>query len=434
MSLFGTGRREGITAVCLIGVLTALTHLAAAMRHGPLGQSAYVTMIAGAVGGMLTYRFLRAQGRSRYAGFLGGIAYGMSPLFAGLIDSPREQLAAALVPLALEAVGQCDRPSTRRIWLPWAGLCIALPFVLGVTVIAILAATLATGMLVMTVLRSGQGIDSVPRRAIFATIAIGALALSNLAWLDPLAGWLGNHQATAPKNVLSGDATPMVVLRVVGPFLVWFALLGILRRQRHVTTSLWLVFAVVGALPTILLTIPGMSASMPSLFTVWAVPAMSWWLSVLAITVMGAAGLDDWLDQPQRRRGAHHRLLLATLFVAPALPLACASVTTIHLATVLGTFGLVALATICLRRLGVLRFKNLLSTIALAAFAIPVILQTRPERVLASPMGETAIRSWQRVADHLLSQPGWHYAGLTAAVLTSAMFSVWLALRSKSSH
>ncbi|MGK0303109.1 MAG: hypothetical protein ACI89X_003997 [Planctomycetota bacterium] len=431
MSVFGTGRREGIIAVCLIGLLTALTHLAAALRHGPLGESAYVTMLAGAVGGMLTYRFLRVQGRSRYAGFLGGAAYGMSPLFAGLIDSPREQLAAALVPLALEAAGHCDRPSTRRIWLPWAGLCFAVPFLLGVTVVATLATMLAVGMLAMTIIRSGQGIDRVPLRAIFATIAIGTLALTNLIWLDPLAGWLGIQQATDPQNVLSGEATPMLIVRVVGPFLVWFALLGILRRQRHVTTSLWLMLAMVGAMPTIVLTIPGLSASMPSVFTVWAVPAMSWWLSVLAITVMGAAGLDDWMDQPQRRRGAHLWLLLVTLFVAPALPLACASIAPIHVATVLGTFGLVAVVTVCWRRLGVLRFKNMLSMVALAAFAIPVILQTRPERVLASPMGETAVRSWQRVAEHLLSQPPWHYAGLTTAVLAGAMFSVWLSLWSK---
>jgi hypothetical protein len=149
---------------------------------------------------------------------------------------------------------------------------------------------------------------------------------------------------------------------------------------------------------------------------------------------MGTAGLDDWLDQPQRRRGAHLWLLLATLFVAPALPLACASIDPIHLATVLGTFGLVAVVTTYWRRLGVLRFKNGLSTAALAAFAIPVILQTRPEGALASPMGETAVRSWQRVAEQLLSQPCWHYTGLTLAVLAGAMFSIWLALWSKSTN
>jgi hypothetical protein len=431
MSLFGTGRREGIIAVCLIGLLTAVTHLAAALRHGLIGESTYVTMIAGAVGGMLTYRFLRAQGRSRYAGFLGGAAYGMSPLFAGLIDTPREQLAAALVPLALEAACHCTRPSTQRIWLPWTGLCIAAPFVLGVTVIATLATTLAVGTLTITIIRSRQGIDHRQQSAIGLTILTGTLALTNLAWLDPLAGWLGNQQATHPQNVLSGEATPIVIVRVVGPFLVWFALLGILRRQRHVMTSLWLTLAMVGAIPTILLTIPGVSASTPAVSTVWTVATMSLWLSVLAITVVGTAGLDDWLDQPQRRRGAHLWLLLLTLFVAPALPLAGASGNPIHLATVLGTFGLVAMVSTCWRRLGILRFKNMLSMAALAAFAIPVILQTRPERDLASPISETAVRSWQRVADQLLSQPCWHYTGLIVAVLTSAVFSAWLTARSK---
>lgn len=426
MSLFGTGRREGIQSVCLIGILTAAAHLAAALRHGPLGESAYVTMLAGAIGGMLTYRFLRVQGRSRYAAFLGGIAYGMSPLFAGLTETPREQLAAALVPLGLEAVGHCDRPSTRRTWLPWAGLCIALPFLLGVTVVATLAATLAVGMLAMTIVRSGRGFDRVPLRMISITMLLGAIALVNLVWLDPLAGWLGNQQSTDPQRVLSGEATPMVIVRVVGPFLVWFALLGILRRQRHVTTSLWLMLAMVGAMPTIVLTIPGLSASMPEVFTAWAVPAMSWWLSVLAITVMGAAGLDDWLDQPQRRRGAHLWLLLVTLFVAPALPLACASIDPIHLATVLGTFGIVAVVTLTWRKLGVLRFKNVLSMVALAAFAIPVILQTRPERVLASPMGETAVRSWQRVGEQLLAAPSWHFAGIATALVAAIVFTICL--------
>lgn len=423
MSLFGTGRKEGILACCLIGIFTAAAHLVAALRHGPLTESAVVTMLAGSVGGSLTYRFLRAQGRSRYAGFLGGIAYGMSPLFAGLVDSPREQLAAAIVPLALEAVSHCDRAADRRTWLPWMGLCLALPFLLGVTVVATLAVTLALAMLAMAVIRNGRGEERVPLRTIALSLCIGGIALANLVWLNPLAGWLGAPRSLQLRDVLSGEATPMVVVRVVGPFLVWFALLGILRRQRHVTTSLWLLIAMVGAMPTVVLAIPGMSASMPEVFTTWAVPAMSWWLSVLAITVMGAAGLDDWLDQPQRRRGAHLWLLLVTLFAAPALPLACASIDPVHLATVLGTFAVVALATICWRRLGVLRFKNVLSTIALFAFAIPVVLQTQPERVLARPIGEVATRSWHRVAEHLLALPFLHYAGLIAAIAAAALFA-----------
>ena len=138
MSLYGTGRKEGILAVCLICILTATAHLMAALRHEAPGDATYVTIFAGAVGGMLTYRILRAQGRSRYAAFLGGIAYGMSPLFAGLVESPREQLAAAFVPLTLEAAAQCGRPTTRRSWLPWLGVSFAIPFVFGITVVAML--------------------------------------------------------------------------------------------------------------------------------------------------------------------------------------------------------------------------------------------------------------------------------------------------------
>lgn len=431
MSLFGTGRREGIIAVCLIGLLTAVTHLAAALRHGLITEATHVTMVAGAVGGMLTYRFLRSQGRSRYAGFLGGAAYGMSPLFAGLIDTPREQLAAALVPLALEAACHITRPSTQRTWLPWTGLCIAAPFAFGVTVIATLATTLAVGTLAITVIRSRQSIDHERQIAIGLTIFIGALALTNLAWLDPLAGWLGTQQASNPQDVLSGEATPIVIARVTGPFLVWFALFGILRRQRQVMTSLWLTLAMAGAMPTILLTIPGISASMPTASTVWTVATMSLWLSVLAIIVVGTASLDDWFDQPQRRRGAHLSLLLLTLFVAPALPLAGASVDPIHLATVLGTFGLVAIVTTGWRRLGILRFKNVLAIAAIAALSIPVILQMRPDQNLAAPIGETAGRSWQRVADGLLSQPYWHYGGLIVAVLAGVMFSARMTRWSK---
>lgn len=423
MSLYGTGRKEGILAVCLIGILTAVAHLAAAMRYDALGEAAYVTMLAGAVGGMLTYRFLRAQGRSRYAAYLGGIAYGMSPLFASLVEAPREQLAAALAPLALEAAVQCNRPIWRGRWLPWAGLCYALPFVLGVTVVAMLAATLALGMMALTMLRCGRGEDRLPVRATALSLALGVACLSNLVWLDPLSAWLGTQQATQLQRVLSGETTPMVIVRVVGPFLVWFALLGILRRQRNVTTSHWLLLALVGATPTIVLAIPGISASLPTVFTAWAVPAMSWWLSVLAITVMGTAGLDDWLDQPQRRRGAHLLLLLVTLFVAPALPLACSSIDAVHLATVLGTFATLALLTLIWQRLGVLRFKNVLSTVAITAFALPVMLQTRAAAAFGAPMGEAASRSWLRVGEQLLAHPVWHFAGIFGAVLIAGIVS-----------
>ncbi|MCK5942590.1 MAG: hypothetical protein KAI24_11505, partial [Planctomycetes bacterium] len=220
------------------------------------------------------------------------------------------------------------------------------------------------------------------------------------------------------------------------PFLVWFALLGILRRQRHVTTAVWLLLALVGAMPTALLAIPDVASSMPNVMTTWAVPAMSWWLSVLAITVMGTAGLDDWLDQPLRRRGAHLWLLLVTLFVAPALPLADAAVDPAHLITVLGTFGVLAAVTLTWRRLGVLRFKNVLTTVALGAFAVPVLWRAPTAATLdgeppvgAAPMVDVAVPSWTRVVEQLQATPWHHFAGVGGALLASLLFFVVARLR-----
>lgn len=423
MSLYGTGRKEGILAVCLIGILTAAAHLAAGLRHDALGDTAYVTIFAGAVGGMLIYRFLRAQGRSRYAAFLGGIAYGMSPLFAGLVESPREQLAAAFVPLTLEAAAQCSRPTTRRNWLPWLGVSFAIPFVFGVTVIALLSSALALGMVVLTTVHCGRGGDRLPLTTTTVSLVLGATCMINVVWLDPLGAWLGMPQASDLQRVLSGETTPMVIVRAVGPFLLWFGLLGILRRQRNVTTSLWLLLALVGAAPTIALAIPAISAALPTSFAAWSVPAMSWWLSLLAITVLGTAGLDDWLDQPQRRRGALLWLLLLTAFGVPALPLCCSSINPVHLATVLGTFGILAMLTLVWRRLGVPRFKNVLSIVALIAFALPVTLHALPAATLAAPMGETVADSWQRVGEQLLAHPWWHFAGIVGSLLAASILA-----------
>lgn len=424
MSLYGTGRKEGIFAACFIGILTAGAHLAALLRNDSMHEAAYVTMFAGAIGGMLAYRFLRAQGRSRYAAFLGGIAYGMSPLFAGLMDSPREQLAAAFAPLTLEAAAQCSRPTTRRRWLPWVGVSLAIPFTFGVTVIAILGSGLALSMVTMTLVHCGRGDERIPLLTTAISLALGATCLLNVAWLDPLGAWLGMHQTADLQRVLSGETTPMVILRAIGPFLVWFALLGILRRQRHIATSLWLPLAVIGALPTIAQAVPSVASNLPATFATWGIPAMSWWLSLLAVTVLGTAGLDDWLDQPQRRRGAHLSLLLLTAFGAPALPLVCSSVHPMHLATVLGTFGILSMLTLVWRRLGVLQLKNVLSAVALTVFALPAILHTLPATTLAAPVGEVAAKTWQRVGEQLLAHPWWHFAGIIGSLVTACILAL----------
>ena len=64
-----------------------------------------------ALGGVLCYRFLRAQGRSRYAGFLAGMAYGVSPwllamaAFATLILKHRQEDMESMAAPVLVAKG-----------------------------------------------------------------------------------------------------------------------------------------------------------------------------------------------------------------------------------------------------------------------------------------------------------------------------------------
>ena len=136
MSLYGSGRREGIGSVLLIAALVlSVTTLGRLFGEGLAIDLAAASRqaIVPATAGALFYRVLRAQGRSRYAAFLTGIAYAISPWLLSLAGAGREHLAAALAPLALEAASRCDRPSTRAAWLPWTGACLAAPFLAGST-------------------------------------------------------------------------------------------------------------------------------------------------------------------------------------------------------------------------------------------------------------------------------------------------------------
>lgn len=434
MSLYGTGRGDGVVAASAAGAAAAVTHVAAGwpLDGGAPGGPDWTTATAGAVGATLAYRFLRAQGRSRYAAAMCSAAYGMSPLFAGLQAAPREQLAAALAPLALEAVAQLQRPDRRRQWLPWFGACFAAPFAFGATVVGALAAALGLCMLTVSALRDRRPRDGRAVAATALSLLGGCAAAASLVALAPLDRVLGPARAPAIAEVLAGEAAPMVIVRVIGPFLVWFALFGVLRRQRHVNTTTWTLLALVGAAPTVWAALPGAVSGAPDARSVWAVPAAAWWLSVLAITVMGAAGLDDWLDQPVRRRGAHLLLLATTLVVAPALPLAGETLEPAHVATVLGTFAALAAVTLAWRRLGVPRFKLALATVGLTAFALPVLWRRPPAgtaAMAAAPLAEGAATSWSGAWETLARAPWASYAGLGAALLLGGFATALLQRR-----
>ncbi|MBL8735212.1 MAG: hypothetical protein JNL12_02165 [Planctomycetes bacterium] len=423
MSLYGTGRREGIAATALLTTLALLVQtIAAIARPSPLGWPQLVDMLVPALGGVLAYRFLRAQGRSRYAGFLVGTAYALSPWLLAMQAAPREQLAAVLGPLALEVTVRCDRPSSRQRWLPWSWLGLSLPFVAGPTVIAVLVAGLCLAGFART-LTCGDRDDERPAAGtIFVAMMMTIGASLQWLWLDPLAPWFGAAtSAPTPGALLTtyrsaeGGADLAALLRVPGPLLLVLVALALLRRQRHVDTSMWLGVAAVGALPAIASGVGFLATSLPWLHELPMLPAAGFWATLTALAVLGAAGLDDFLDQPMRRRTALPWLLAAAVFTGPLLPTFAAAEPRQEWPVVLTILSLTTMLPLW-RRLGILRFKNVLAAVALLALAIPPLqaLVGRHVQPNAVPLGEGAPSFGWNSAHPLL-----HYAGLAALLLAS---------------
>jgi hypothetical protein len=416
MSLYGTGRREGIVAVTCIGLWVVAAHQLAVMLSPALqGRgTALAESLLPALGGMLAYRFLRAQGRSRYAGFLAGAAYGLSPWLMAIAAAPREQLAAVLAPLALEAANRCDRPQARRQWLPWTWLCLALPFAAGLTVIGVLTFGLALASLLRTVAAGDRDEALPPARGLGLATFAAILAAVQFVRLDPLLPWLGPRQIVdaaavlTPHRVLLEDIDSGSLLRVPGAMLLCFTVLGLLRRQRNIDGVCWTGLLVAGALPALCVQVPALAKLLPSMLAHPQLPASALWLCLLAATALGAAGLDDFLDQPMRRPKAHPWFFVGTLLLALLVPLGSRwpeAEWPLSLAWV-GLVGVMPLW----RRLGILRFKTALSIGALATLLLPLVQTTghAVPWVAAAPALEIRVPLPP-------DAPKWHVIGLVSA-------------------
>lgn len=440
MSLYGTGRREGILAVVVMTLIIVFVHAIAEARagvwpsdwQGPAEQAGLA-----AVGGALFYRFLRSLDRSRFAAFLAGTAYALAPWFAAIAVLPREQAAAALAPLALEVATRAVRPDQSRRWLPWAGLFIAIPFAAGVTTVACFAALLATVQLVRAIVEVEA--EDRPARAVgvFAAVVTGAAAATSLVWLDLGAPWFGLSLAPSTIEVLAAHRAPSLGLdvaafvRLPGPVLLLFALLGLMRWQRRASNVGWLMIALVGAVPMLLLTFwpafAELRSSSPQLTTI---AAAGWWTALLATTVLGAAGLDDFLELPLRRPFALRLLLMIALVSAPAL-LFDARAPGQEWPLIVAFVAIAALLAMW-RRLGILQFKNVLAVIAVLALAAPALqtlavterldIDVLPARPVTEvdPIAAFERQGWLYVA----SRPHWYYSGLVGALAWSLIAAV----------
>lgn len=426
MSLYGTGRREGCLAAATLAAFALGAHgLAGALSGASAGAALTAALANGApaaLAGVWMYRCLRAMGRSRYAALLGGAGYALAPWLQAIALVPREQWAAALAPLALEAAWRCRRPDHRRRFLPWAPLLLAAPFLSGPSFVALFTAGIAVLQLGAAA-RAGDLGERLGLLVRFAAVTVLAALVALSCWqIDAFGPWLDRIDIARPAAVLAahrptaaGTDLP-ALLRLGGPVLLLFAALGVLRRQRLARLRWWLPLALGGVLPTVLKQWHWLPA-----YGRWHdLPAAGWWLPLLAVTVLGAAGLDDFLDQPQRRRGALPWLLATAAIGGPLLPLvAVAPEREWPLVTAV---CLLAMLLPCWRRIGILRFKNTLSAAALLALLIPA-LQVLPTVATtagwsAAPGGELAqgTAALRRQYWALASRPPWHYAGFLLAL------------------
>lgn len=419
MSLYGSGRREGILAVAALVALALLVHAAGScfgLGDGSAGDQALASAMAtahavlergevplwdpsatgaplwtrgaellyppwwllgrgddgmwllallalhGAIACALAYRFLRAQGRSRYAGFLGGALYGLSAYVGTLSGNLPEVAALAWAPLPIEVLLRIVRGERQRHVAAFLGMTLALVFVTGGTVTATCTAGLVAAWLARAALH-----DRARRRELTATW-IGTATTTALL-TAPL--WLTIAEVPPlPVAATAPAADPWLsLLRVAGPLSAFLAVLGILRSQRHVQLRTWVLIAALGAFNAILL--PYVPLPFDGREPWREVPEALWWPTHLALTLLAASGLDDFLDNPARRRAALAWLLLACLLLGPLGFWLGAEDQRFHIEAAV----LLAVAALfsAWRPLGILGFKTVLTGAAVVWLAVATL-------------------------------------------------------------
>jgi hypothetical protein len=426
MSLYGDGRRDGlVAALAIVVIAVGVRGLGAWLAPAPDLFAAVQPAALPALGGVLCYRLLRALGLSRYAAFLAGTAYALSPWLLAMAARPHEQFAAAMAPLALEAAWQCRKPAVRNAWLRSSWLCLSAPWLAGPSLIAGCATTLAIGQLLRLVRQRDLDGERLAADRIALPMALTAAAVAAACALPATAAWPPTGiDAVAPEWVLAlrwpvqHDLDLTGVLRVPGAALLALALLGVLRRQRRVGVLAWSGLALLGALPTALALAARAMAMDPWLFVrsiaddPWHVAACSW-LLLLGCAVLGAAGLDDVLEAPHRHAAARRWLLAVAVAAAGLLPGLGPTAMAREWPLVAGLVAPLLLLP-AWRPLGMMRLKAVLAAAVIGTLAVPSLHFDAPRPALhPAPAGE--LRAAAADADDALR---WHYVAA----------SLWLAL------
>lgn len=477
MSLFGTGRREGVIAVLLLGGIVIAAHLigtwlqyrgvaagigdwpdrdqsglcaamrsaGAAVRSGdlplwngpvngpgePLWHSGapllyplwwllaiggpYWTQLLAALHAAIacttSYRFLRALGRSRFAAFLGGGAYGLNSWLLAAMATLPQAAAAAWLPLQLEAVLRTVTPGRYRQGTVLLCVALALPFATGGTILATIG--LLASLLIL--FGSQHRILSHERPHVRARTGLALLLAALLTAPEWLAfaelGAVPSHYQAPRMSALWTSAQPLAWLSQLGCLALVLLPLALLRPQRQVRGWPWLLAALGGGAMTALVAARTLVLDLPA-----PLPDALWnsclWLCTTGVLVLATAGLDDFLGMPQKRPWSLWGVPLLLLAGLGGLGLARPDLL-VHLRHATGlAFGLGAavLAAVllpCWRPLGILRWKQAFAVVVLAAAVGPVLfLDLQPRRPEAGdlppmPAGELPLLLFSDIAPKL---------------------------------
>ncbi len=262
MSLFGTGRKEGIAAVLVLIALVFVQH-APSCWWGAAGESTTVPFVRGltqaglafrdggwpawneaaglgasfresgvpllyppfwpvalgwldlawlcamhaALACTLAYRMLRALSASRYSAFVGAGLYGLGWFLTCAWDAPQEAFAACWLPWIVTCAWNLLFPRRRAPSAVLLGLALVIPFLTGGVVTAWLGVALGTLCILVGLLR----IDRIDRQP----TALYAAAAGTIAVCGTAPVW-GPWMATSGARPISAADGPIPVLGLLG--------------------------------------------------------------------------------------------------------------------------------------------------------------------------------------------------------------------------
>jgi len=365
------------------------------------------------------YRFLRNLPLSRFVSFVGGAMYGLGWCMTVQLDRLPHAAAAAWLPLAMAMTWRVLVSKNRELHAMLLALTVVLMFATGGTGTALLGVFLCVVVYGFGFLALDSQDKSLALRAVVGAVAMTVLLTSPLwlYWTDDATAHAppdqGSNRHLQASGVLLGmvsptafggitgsapgalrdlnpDADPVELALYPGAAVLFLVLLGLLRPKRTAHGLVWILVGGLGLFMTLDSPIAELAGRL------WPCPPLSPGLGLVLLNIamvsMAAVSLENFFEAPVSRRFAVPAT--AATFLAGAALAALAG----HLYPDVGSAMvsllsdndiaaevqpaaahlfdalvqpmisgcLIAIAFLCWRRIGILRFKVLFATLAIA--------------------------------------------------------------------